>query len=41
MRGRRSYALRQQIPKPVFGQVRTVQGIRQSPFRTKRKVGAE
>ncbi|HBK59737.1 MAG TPA: hypothetical protein DDZ84_02945 [Firmicutes bacterium] len=41
VRGRKAYALRKQIVEPVFGQVKTVQGIRQFLLRGKPKVRAE
>jgi len=41
VRGRKTYALRKQIVEPVFGQVKTVQGVRQFLLRSKLKVRAE
>ena len=41
VRGREAHALRKQIVEPVFGQVKTVQGIRQFLLRGKPKVRAE
>ena len=40
-RGRQVYRLRKQIVEPVFGQVKTVQGVRQFLLRGRLKVRAE